>query len=49
MNNVLYLHLIIYESLWTSILIVTLILKKRCVCNFSYNRMIVLAINGVWS
>lgn len=28
MNNVLYLYLIIYKDLWTSILIVTLILKK---------------------
>lgn len=42
MNNVLYLYLIIYKDLWTSILIVTLILKKRCICDFSCNRMIVL-------
>lgn len=47
MNNVLYLYLIIYKDLWTSILIVTLILKKRCVCNFSFNRMIVLTTKGV--
>jgi len=33
MNNVLYLYLIIYKDLWTSILIVTLILKKRCIIN----------------
>ena len=47
MNNVLYLYLIIYKGFWTSILIVTLILKKRCVCNFSFNRMIVLTTKGV--
>ncbi len=47
MNNVLYLYLIIYKDLWTSILIVTLILKKRCICDFSCNRMIVLTTKGV--
>ena len=47
MNDVLYLYLIIYKDLWTSILIVTLILKKRCICDFSCNRMIVLTTKGV--
>ena len=47
MNNVLYLYLIIYKDLWTSILIVTLILKKRCICDLSCNRMIVLTTKGV--
>ena len=47
MNNVLYLYLIIYKDLWTSILIVTLILKKRCICDFPCNRMIVLTTKGV--
>lgn len=34
MNNVLYLYLIIYKDLWTSILIVTLILKNDVFATF---------------